>query len=416
MSTDRLERRLPHVLTELALPAMPDYVDDILGRTARTPQRPGWSFPERWFPMSTIALTRPAGRLPLRLLIAIAVVIALAAAAFALYVGSQPKLPPLFGPARNGLFVTSSTDGIVTIDPTTGTQSTLVAGSNLCCVEVSPDGQWVGYISDTPAPADPAGVGVIRMDGSSQRDLPAELLRGHRNYSWSRVDDRMLVTYGGGVATFDARSGQVVRLDVPSGAIAADWIGTTGDILVSTQISDGTPVHVYRVPADGSGPTELAVLEYAVDAPALAPDGSRFAYFIWGPTDALRGRIHVVDLATGLDTAITPEDEAASADPHEVLGIRWSPDGSLIASTWLGAEIDQIALLPAAGGDPIFVGPKLSLSFTETAITFSPDGRSLLVKYPGATGTWLLPVDGSAGRQVTWSVSTAGYDWQRMAP
>src|SRR6185503_1607697 len=57
MSIDRLERRLPEVLTELSLPVMPDYVDNLLSRTERMSQRPGWSFPERWFPVRTI----PAG-------------------------------------------------------------------------------------------------------------------------------------------------------------------------------------------------------------------------------------------------------------------------------------------------------------------------------------------------------------------
>jgi Tol biopolymer transport system component len=418
MSIDRLERRLPDVLGELAPPAEPDYLDDLLGRTARMPQRPGWSFLERWIPVSTIALPRSTIRLPLRLLIAVALVLALVAASIALYAGSQPKLPPVFGPAGNGLFVTSETDGIVTIDPATGKRSTIVAGKDLCCLTVSPDGQWVFYVSDTPAPADPAGVSVIRLDGSDQRSLPAELLKGFVNYSWSRTDDRALVVYGGGVVTFDAKSGAVVHLDLPSHATAAEWIGITGDILVSTRPSDTAPIRVYRVPADGSSPTELTDLTDAVGEPLLSPDGSRFAYFIWGPTDALHGRVHVFDVATGVDTAITPEDEASNADPHAVEGIVWSPDGSLIASNWFGKGFDQIALLPAAGGDPVFVGPRLA----ENALTgdhgmeFAPDGRSLLVQYPGATGTWLLPVDGSPGRQLPWSISTTGYDWQRVAP
>ena len=78
MSIDRLERRLPEVLTELSLPRVPDYVDDLLSRTARTPQRPGWTFLERWFPVSAItdAMSLPQ-RLPLRPLVAIAILVVL---------------------------------------------------------------------------------------------------------------------------------------------------------------------------------------------------------------------------------------------------------------------------------------------------------------------------------------------------
>ena len=44
--------------TRSAAPARPDYLDDIVAQARRTRQRPAWTFPERWLPM-TIAL-RPA--------------------------------------------------------------------------------------------------------------------------------------------------------------------------------------------------------------------------------------------------------------------------------------------------------------------------------------------------------------------
>ena len=94
MSMDRLERRLPEVLTELSLPAMPDYVDSLLSRTERTPQRPGWTFPERWFPVSTItAAFAPKRSIPLRPLIVLALLAALVAGALAFYVGSHQRQP-----------------------------------------------------------------------------------------------------------------------------------------------------------------------------------------------------------------------------------------------------------------------------------------------------------------------------------
>jgi len=37
MSIDRLERRLPEVMTELALPRIPDYVDELLSPKGGSP-------------------------------------------------------------------------------------------------------------------------------------------------------------------------------------------------------------------------------------------------------------------------------------------------------------------------------------------------------------------------------------------
>ena len=53
--TDRIERRLPEILTQISVPQVPDYTDDILGLTARRRQRPGWTFPGRWLPMDITA-------------------------------------------------------------------------------------------------------------------------------------------------------------------------------------------------------------------------------------------------------------------------------------------------------------------------------------------------------------------------
>ncbi|MEX1168850.1 MAG: hypothetical protein WEE50_01780, partial [Chloroflexota bacterium] len=55
MPTDRFERQLPVLLTELAEPRTPDYLDDLLWQTANTSQRPAWSLLERWLPMLDIA-------------------------------------------------------------------------------------------------------------------------------------------------------------------------------------------------------------------------------------------------------------------------------------------------------------------------------------------------------------------------
>lgn len=62
---DPFERRISEAIDEVAAARLPVYLDDVLQQTARTPQRPRWTFPQRWIPMDTTP-TRPGlvGRAP----------------------------------------------------------------------------------------------------------------------------------------------------------------------------------------------------------------------------------------------------------------------------------------------------------------------------------------------------------------
>ena len=55
---------LPAILEDLYLGATPDYRNEVISAAVRTRQRPAWTFPGRWFPMSDIASTvyLPAGQ------------------------------------------------------------------------------------------------------------------------------------------------------------------------------------------------------------------------------------------------------------------------------------------------------------------------------------------------------------------
>jgi len=69
MNTARpVESRLPEILEGISAPRTPDYFDDILGQVGRTRQRPGWSFPERWLPMTALSeRVATAPRIPMRM-------------------------------------------------------------------------------------------------------------------------------------------------------------------------------------------------------------------------------------------------------------------------------------------------------------------------------------------------------------
>jgi hypothetical protein len=420
MSIDRLERRLPEVLTELALPRIPDYVDELLDRTAAAPQRPAWSFPERWFPLSTMTATLPGfRRTSPRLLFALVALVALIAASIAVYIGSQTKLPPLFGVARNGLVVTHDATGVVVIDPATGARRTLFAGQDLCCVEIAPDGQRIAYLTVPVAGDDPTAMTVARLDGTVLRTFDAATIGSLNWIAWSPTDNGLLLTRSNGGILVDLSSGRMTDVAMPANAASAVWIGTSGDLLVTTWKGEGATIHAYRVtPGSSAAPVEIPLV-FAAEWPVLSPDATKFAYDSWGPGDGQQGRIHVVDLATGKDVAITPEGLEPADDLHQFGGAAWSPDGSWISVMAYTSNFDSVALLPAGGGAPRYLGPKLPLSAQtgadDVVTRFSPDGTSLLATYRYLHETWLLPLDGSPGRTVPWEIGNA-VDWQRLAP
>jgi len=417
MSIDRLERRLPEVLTELSLPVMPDYVDNLLSRTERMSQRPGWSFPERWFPMSTITSAVPARRpLSLRPLVVLAVILALIAASIAIYVGSRPRPAPLTGLARNGLVVTTSAAGdLIAVDPVTETQRTLAAGPNICCAQVSRDGLRVALLNLPSVDAAPTRLRVIDLEGSILRDVPAAELRGLIDYALSPDGSRLLLTSDAQPRTLEVASGRITPLDVPDGVTAASWIGTTGDILLTFRVDEAT-LRIARLPAGATrGESEITRLRYAVDAPKVSPDGSRFLYFIWGTEQNQQGRLHVYDFAGRTDTEVSPPEAPGSPHESEWENPVWSPDGSFIAVELYTTAENHVVVIPAAGGQPVAVGPTFPTGSGGAVIRFSPDGQSILATYRFSNETWLLPVSGADGRQVTWTTAE-DIDWQRLAP
>ena len=127
--SERFEHELPDILTAIAAPRVPDYVDDLLARAAATRQRPRRTFPERWLPMADITRSRAFAPAPPWRLIAMAlVVIALLALAVLAYAGAQRHVPAPFGPARNGLIPYDKNGDIYVGDPVTGQTKLVVSG------------------------------------------------------------------------------------------------------------------------------------------------------------------------------------------------------------------------------------------------------------------------------------------------
>ena len=94
---DPFAGRVTSALEEIAPASRPAYLDAVLAQTARTSQRPRWTFIRRWLPMDT-AIPRSSGlaRVPVRMLF-ILLLLMLAIAAAVVWVGSRTRVPPPFG-------------------------------------------------------------------------------------------------------------------------------------------------------------------------------------------------------------------------------------------------------------------------------------------------------------------------------
>jgi WD40-like Beta Propeller Repeat len=147
---DTFERHLPSALTDLAAPNTPDYLTDILGRTAATRQRPAWASIERWLPVQLATSRVPTTRVPWRQLAVLAVLAVLLATMLAVYVGTRtPHVPPPFGPAENGRLVYSADGDIVIRDALQSTPRVLIGGpTDDHDPGYSPDGTRLLYLSN----------------------------------------------------------------------------------------------------------------------------------------------------------------------------------------------------------------------------------------------------------------------------
>jgi Tol biopolymer transport system component len=133
-------------------------------------------------------------------------------------------------------------------------------------------------------------------------------------------------------------------------------------------------------------------------------------------------RVHVLDLATGQDSAIPiaadPTDPSLPVDQWEP---RFSPDGKmLVFQTDRSDGTDQIAVAHTDGSDiPRPLGPSAPTSIDpndeNVSFEFSPDGTKVIARYPAEGVLWALPVDGSPGSTLPWDAVDLP-SMQRLAP
>ena len=425
-SPRRFERDLPELLADLYVGGLPDYRDDLVRQTAATRQRPAWTFPERWLPMDLTMRRPPFAVVPWRLIGVALLAVALIAAA--LFVGSQQRrVPPPFGPARNGSIIFSKNGDLFTRDTASGVSRLILGGAEVDTEPgYSPDGLQLAFLR---AAANQSYLTVSDGDGSHVRRVLDAPLDQNSWAQWA-PDSRHL----GVVTLYDGRNRFV--LASTDGQPAA--VAQIGDLVpidfqfrppdgreVAVRALDHGIVDIYLMNADGSNLRKLGLQEasdagfgWQMDLHGISwsPTGDRMAYNVvspdpYRPDHPNRLRVHVLTIATKQDVELPAPD----LPDLQQAWASWSPDGTQILVQRFNWDKGWLGVLPSDGSTS---GRDLGTPYggedSEMDQGWSPDGRTVLLRFNDAH-FYAIDVATGAETTLTWPVDKIP-DWQRLAP
>jgi Tol biopolymer transport system component len=401
---DSLERDLMAWFAETASPRVPEYTDDILDLTAGTNQRPRWSFPERWLPMSVITLTRRTPKPRPWRAIGLLAVLALLLAAVALYVGSRQRLPPPFGLAANGLVAYSLNGDIFAVDPISGARQGIATGPEMDREpRWSLDGTRVVFVRTTD---DSVRLVIARLDRPEEVVATTDDLVGidTDSISWS-PDGRWISVAAeatGSLYVVDARSGELTRLDIDYFFLDVYWRPPSGHQIL---FLGGTENHhsLSVVDIDADKVTEVARParpDGLLRPNGWTPDGRRIIYTS-GDGTGDRVRTHVLDVTTGEEAIIDAGFGHVSNAGDRLLAL--DEFGRMCVADIRGGPCVRIAqAVPAYGAEHA------------AGAHWSPDDEWIISRVDG-TDVRLIDPDGVSLDQPSW-VADGAESWQRVAP
>lgn len=426
MSADRgFERALPDILADLGAGPTDDY-SQLLARTARTRQRPAWSFLERWLPMDLAVRPTTAIITPRRLVAVVALLLLATLIGVALLAGSrQTTLPAPFGVARNGLIVFADPDGHIQVgDLDTHRLRTLSDGPGDTRPRVSPDGTQVAYLHERGFDSD--DIVVVGMDGSARRTITKNPMTDIGFFEWTPDGHSVVISSHAWRFRYDAAkasdpvtlardgsedggmdySNQLATFSRPPDGAQVAYLGTS-------QGHDTLKV----ANADGSGATVIVDDPCCRDMlfPVWSNDGTRIGF-----TASKNGDqpfwAYIVD-ADGKNLHRLFDDGIPA---HNENGFAWSPDDTMVAmQRWFGeldgaASVRPITVVTVATGDRREVGEISYNGFK--AWHWSPDGKSIIAAPDDGTDRILIIDVAHGGSTDTGWRTTSGLSWQRLAP
>jgi Tol biopolymer transport system component len=432
MTTERrFDQDLPDLLTQVAQAPAPDYRDLIVQRTARTRQRPAWTFPERWLPMSAVtsrAAVTP--RFPMRIVAVAALLLIVLIVGAALIAGSQHRLPAPFGPARNGLVTYANEGNIYAVDPVTNRSTVISRGPGDIDPHWSADGTRLVF-ERQEATSGPGLLYVTGPDGSDPIQVTPKPLPDITSYAFSPNGKEILITAssaGTPVAFIAAADGSGIRrLDLPGRVTDALWRPPDGsevlamddggdsnaidDSIYAINVATGKIRTILKGPDASTGPWQ--------GHPAWSPDGSRISFGQWPGLNGLDVRTHIINADGTVDRTLPMPTGALWQSPYV-----WSNDGTrLFAIRGYTSDVNQArpVVVPVDGsGSGLEIPSPGGIGLSSTASwEWAPDDSSILGTPASVSGetldqVLLDPVAGTS-RTLPWA-SVSQPSWQRVAP
>jgi WD40 repeat protein len=400
---------------------VPEHLDAVLRRTRTERQRPAWSSLERWLPVQTTLRLAPLPRVAWLILV-LALVVAVAVAIVA--IGSRPHLPAPFGPARNGILMSSRDGDIYAVDPVSGKQTPVITGSPFDFgATFSRDGTKFIFLRTADTACGP-DCGLMLMvanaDGSGVRALTPSLPALDWQ-DWSPDGTQVAIAAGapsgnGHVIDVVNVDGSGMRtLDVGRPAMQLSWLPPDGKEIVfrGEQLKAGDPPPgIFAVRADGSGlrpiSSRLASDSNDYNGVGVSPDGLSVSYDGIGAQKSFE--LHILTIATGEDRVLP---QPAGKDQ---LGGAFSPDGRKMAyQRAVGGDLFRMVVAPVDGsGTGIELGPRSPLG-TINNYSWSPDGTSIIGNYDADKTARLVPIDDSPPIEIAQG-EFALPAYQRLAP
>ena len=394
----RIERGLPRILENLGSGPDPDYVLDILARTASMRQRPGWLARVRGLSVPAIVESvsppRTAWRAGSALTIVIVAVVVGAIGAGtstsprpmpaadqsrgpqALAVPSEWPVPN--APALSGLVAFDQNGDIFVGDLATGTATAIVTGPAVDSLPMfSPDGMQIAFLRGAQWMAN-ASLLVVRADGSDERVVvPPGSFPGGFDFIWTPNGASLLINHDspstpywdGQLSLVDASGTAEPRLITPPLPIVpgASYFGRSAQV-----------APMFR-PPNGD-----LILSQARDVAFISP----------GPG------ISVWDADLKNRTLLEPEALKRFAYQIGPGGGSWSPGGSMIAVEVGGdRSIAGLWVMNADGSD----ARRLGAAPFGADLAWSPDGTKIAVlrgcPVPARQGAVIVILDVASGAE-----------------
>ncbi len=194
------------------------------------------------------------------------------------------------------------------------------------------------------------------------------------------------------IGIVDAAGGTVERLtDDPEVDIEPAW-SPDGDSLYFASRSSGN-LDIYRLDLETGTKTLVVGTRRNDFQPAVSPDGTKLAYVSPVSGRSGSGGIWIVPLPSGEPELVHYEETSYRAKPE------WSPDGSSLTYSTDAAGSNDIAVVPAKGGNRVRLTED-SLDEFDPAV--SPDGSMIAFVSNHRGPTTLYTLSSAGGARGAW--------------